>query len=109
MTPINDDFEKEYKSDVWKGFALPELLSIGTAVVLMIVIMAVLIFGFDVDVSIALVVAMVPALPVLLISFGKSPEGDSLITTFKHKQFQAATRYLTYVCGEYESAKEDMS
>ncbi len=109
MTPINDDFEKEYKSDVWKGFALPELLSIGTAVVLMIVIMAVLIFGFDVDVSIALVVAMVPALPVLLISFGKSPEGDSLITTFKHKQFQAATRSLIYVCGEYESAKEDMS
>lgn len=106
MTPINDDFEKEYKSDVWKGFSLPELVCLGSAVILMIGIMFFLVFMMEMDVSIALLVAMVPSVPVLMTVFGRNMEGDSLFTINRMKRFQSATRTLKYACGEYETDRD---
>lgn len=104
MTPINDDFEKEYKNDVWKGFSLPELLTLGSALALMVGIMFFLVFGLDIDVTISLLVAMLPAVPVLMITFGKNQEGDSFWEVYQQKRYQNATRILSYECGEYEGA-----
>lgn len=105
--PINEDFEKDYKIEVWKGFDLKELISLVIGVALGGGLGCVLYFVFRLDMMISFYVGIIPALPFIFISFWKSPLGLSLPAHLETKHYQRMTRRLVVKTEEYESAKQE--
>ena len=104
--PINEDFEKDYKIEVWKGFDLRELLTLVLGVVIGGGLGCVLYFLFRLNMMISFYVGIIPALPFIFISFWKSPLGLSLPAHLETKHYQKMTRRLLVKTSEYESERK---
>ena len=68
---INKDFLKEYKNDFWKGFSMTDIVHIAEGFICAGAVVAVLVLGFKIPLTIAIYCAVPVAAPVIFIGFYK--------------------------------------
>lgn len=68
---INKDFLKEYKNDFWKGFSMTDIVHIAEGFLCAGAVVAGLVIGFKIPITIAIYCAVPVAAPVIFIGFYK--------------------------------------
>ena len=105
--PINDDFERNYKIEAWKGFDLREVAAIALALGISVAISSVLVFFFQLPLMISFYIGILPAVPVVVLAFWRSPLGMSLPAHLRVLAYHRATKELWYRACEYPPAEEE--
>lgn len=103
--PINKDFEHDYKSSVWKGFTLVEMvhLCIGVSVAVGLCLLLWLVVKLPVVPSIYISIPV--GFPILASGFWKSVNGLNLWQYRKAIRYRKATRILYSRAGEYKPVR----
>ena len=107
--PINKDFEHDYKSSVWKGFSLVEMvhLCIGVSVAVGLCLILWLVVKLPVVPSIYISIPI--GFPILSSGFWKSVNGLNLWQYRKAIRYRKATRNLYSKAGEYKPIPDSFS
>ena len=107
--PINKDFEHDYKSSVWKGFTLVEMvhLCIGVAVAVGLCLVLWLVVKLPVVPSIYISIPV--GFPILASGFWKSANGMNLWQYRKAIRYRKETRVLYSRAGEYKPVPDTFS
>lgn len=107
--PINKDFEHDYKSSVWKGFTLVEMvhLCIGVSVAVGLCLLLWLVVKLPVVPSIYISIPV--GFPILASGFWKSVNGLNLWQYRKAIRYRKATRILYSRAGEYRPVPDTFS
>ncbi len=67
--PINDDFDKEYKVEAWKGFDLREVAALGVTVGIASGVICFLRFIIGLSLTTSFYIGIIPAVPVAALAF----------------------------------------
>ena len=86
---INKDFLKEYKNDFWKGFSMTDIIHIAEGFLCAGAVVAGLVLGFKIPITIAIYCAVPVAAPVIFIGFYKYQGYLSVKELVKHCQQKA--------------------
>lgn len=104
--PINDDFERNYKIEAWKGFDIREVAAIAAALLVSVALTVYLVYLIGLPLMISFYIGMVPALPVIVLAFWRSRLGKTLPEHLQALSCYRSTRKLIYRAGEYNRKKE---
>lgn len=99
--PINKDFEKDYKDNLWKGFSMPESISILAALLCCLTVLAILYLKFGIPLDVAPYCSIPFAVPPLAAGFWKSKSGLSLKQYLNVREYVKRTKLLLYEPDEY--------
>ena len=97
--PINKDFEREYREDVWRGFSLRQLLFLGVGVCIGagVILFVYFYLGFPIQACVYLgVPAMAPALVVGFYTY----QGMTILEYVKALLYEKNTKVLVWEAGE---------
>lgn len=101
---INKNFEKEYKSNVWKGFNGRETATIAVAVVIAAVLIALFWGKLHWEPMLAGYASVFAVAPVILLGFWRSRTGLSLVEKIKASLYVEKTAKLKWESEEYDMA-----
>ena len=102
--PINDDFEKEYKVEAWKGFDLREVAALGITAGIAAGTACCLRFIVGLSLATSFYIGLVPAAPFALLAFFRSRTGQSLPEHLETLRYRRATEKLAWQSMEYDRA-----
>lgn len=97
---INKDFTKEYKNDAWRGFTLPELLSIICGLGIMALCMYVLNKWTGIPLATCVYASVPAAAPVVAMGFFKYQDMN-VLRLFLEILYSKKTARLACAVGEY--------
>ncbi len=99
---INNDFLKEYKNDFWKGFSMTDIVHIAEGFLCAGAVVAGLVLGFKIPITIAIYCAVPVAAPVIFIGFYKYQGYLSVKELVKEYMYTGNTKRLLYESEETE-------
>lgn len=99
---VNKDFLKEYKNDFWKGFSATDIVHITEGFMCAGAVVAVLVLGFKIPLTIAIYCAVPVAAPVIFIGFYKYQGYLSVKELVKEYMYTSKTKRLAYESEEIE-------
>lgn len=105
--PINKDFEKDYKSSVWKGFSLHELISVVLGVFAAVLFCLFFWLGLGIPVIVSIYIGIPFGFPIILSGFWKTKNGLKPKDYYAAVKYRKATAMLPYLAGEYPEGWED--
>ena len=103
--PINDDFERNYKIEAWKGFDIREVAAIAAALLVSVALTVYLVYFIGLPLMISFYIGMVPALPVIVLAFWRSRLSKTLPEHLRALSYYRATRRLIYRARECNRKK----
>ena len=106
--PINKNIEEEYKDEFVKGFSLRESITIGIAILIVILVGVFCWWKFKIAINICAYIGMPFAAPVLLLGF-KKPYGMHLEKFLKEVIWEKKTKLLVYEASEAPETDEYFS
>ena len=102
--PINEDFEKEFKVEAWKGFDLREVAALGITAGIAAGIACFLHFITGLPLTTSFYTGLVPSVPVAVMAFFRSPTGQTLPEHLDALRYRKATAELPWQSMEFERA-----
>ena len=99
---VNKDFLKEYKNDFWKGFSATDIVHITEGFMCAGAVVAVLVLGFKIPLTIAIYCAVPVAAPGIFIGFYKYQGYLSVKELVKEYMYTSKTKRLAYESEEIE-------
>lgn len=107
--PINKDFEHDYKSSVWKGFTLVEMVHLCIGVSVAVGLCLILWLVVKIPVVPAIYISIPVGFPILASGFWKSVNGLNLWQYRKAIRYRKATQILYSRAGEYKTVPDFFS